>query len=94
MNILLIGGTGMVGSRIANEATERGHSVTIVTRSGDNNTEKADATDTQQLAKLAAKQEAVVVAVSPPRDGSDPTAPCSRLETVLLRQFVALVLNA
>jgi len=75
MNILLIGGTGMVGSRIANEATERGHSVTIVTRSGDNNTEKADATDTQQLAKLAAKQEAVVVAVSPPRDGSDPTAP-------------------
>jgi len=75
MNILLIGGTGMVGSRIANEATERGHSVTIVTRSGRNDTEKADATDTQQLAKLAAKQEAVVVAVSPPRDGSDPTAP-------------------
>ncbi len=75
MKILLIGGTGMIGSRIANEATERGHEVTIVTRSGDRDTQKADATDTKRLASLAAKHDAVVMAMSPPRDGTDSVAP-------------------
>ena len=75
MKILLIGGTGMIGSRIANEAAERGHKVTIVTRSGDRDTKKANVTDTKRLASLAAKHDAVVMAMSPPRDGSDPVAP-------------------
>lgn len=32
MNILLIGATGMVGSRILNEALSRGHRVTAAVR--------------------------------------------------------------
>ena len=33
-NILVIGSTGMVGSRIVNEAVRRGHTVTAASRSG------------------------------------------------------------
>ena len=33
-NILVIGSTGMVGSRIVNEAIRRGHTVTAASRSG------------------------------------------------------------
>ncbi|MFD4511226.1 NAD(P)-dependent oxidoreductase [Streptomyces sp. NPDC058457] len=83
MKILLIGATGMVGSRIAAEALARGHEVTAATRSGRPDalpenpaltTVPLDASDPAQVAKGAAGHDAVVSAISPPRDGSDPTA--------------------
>lgn len=79
MKILLIGATGMVGSRVTAEALSRGHQVTALTRSGsapDGVTAvKGDASDPAAVAAAAAGQDAVVQAVSPPRDGSDPTGP-------------------
>lgn len=75
MKILLIGASGMVGSRIADEARRRGHDVTGVTRSGTGGTEKGEAGDADAVARLAAGQDAVVVSVPPPRDGSETTGP-------------------
>lgn len=75
MNILLIGATGMVGSRVAAEARARGHEVTGVTRSGKDGTARAEARDSAAVAKLAQGKDAIVVAVAPPRDGSETVAP-------------------
>ncbi|HEX3733320.1 MAG TPA: NAD(P)H-binding protein [Mycobacteriales bacterium] len=75
MKILLIGATGMIGSRVAIEARNRGHEVTGVTRRGRDGTEPAEASDAAAIASLAAGHDAVVLAVAPPRDGSDATAP-------------------
>jgi putative NADH-flavin reductase len=75
MRILLIGATGMIGSRIAAEARGRGHDVTGVTRSGSGGTVKGDAADTTAVAALAAGHDAVVLAVAPPRDGGETVAP-------------------
>ncbi|WP_327090784.1 NAD(P)H-binding protein [Nonomuraea sp. NBC_01738] len=75
MNILLIGANGMIGSRVAEEARNRGHQVTGVSRSGSGGTEAADGADPKAVAALAAGKDAVVLAVSPPRDGSDPVGP-------------------
>lgn len=74
MRIVLIGATGMIGSRIAAEARGRGHQVTGVTRSGQDGTKVADASDVDAVADLAAGHDAVVLAVAPPKDGSDATA--------------------
>ncbi|MBD2897981.1 NAD(P)H-binding protein [Spirillospora sp. NPDC000708] len=75
MKILLIGATGMIGRRVADEARRRGHEVTGVTRSGAEGTAKADAHDADAIAALAEGHDAVVLAVSPPRDGSEPEGP-------------------
>ncbi|MEV5571243.1 NAD(P)H-binding protein [Spirillospora sp. NPDC052269] len=75
MKILLIGSTGMIGSRVAAEARGRGHEVTGVTRSGKDGTAKAAARDADAIVKLATGQDAIVVAVAPPRDGSETIAP-------------------
>lgn len=76
MNILLIGATGMVGSRVLNEALSRGHSVTAATR----NPEKIsahdsvraitlDVDDAPAVAAEAAKVDVVISAVSPRNSG-------------------------
>lgn len=83
MKILVIGATGMVGSRVVAELLQRDHTVTAATRSGaaDNLPEGVsatialDATDSSAVAQAAAGYDAVVSAVSPPRDGSEPTGP-------------------
>ncbi|GAA1895937.1 NAD(P)-dependent oxidoreductase [Actinomadura bangladeshensis] len=75
MKILLIGATGMVGSRVADEARRRGHEVTGVTRSGGAGTAKAEAGDAAAIAGLAAGHDAAVLSVPPPRDGSETTGP-------------------
>ncbi|GAA1556734.1 NAD(P)H-binding protein [Actinomadura kijaniata] len=75
MKILLIGATGMIGSRVAAEARARGHEVTGTTRRGAGGTARLDAADAGAVAALAAGHDAVVLAVSPPRDGSEPAAP-------------------
>ncbi|WP_084958811.1 NAD(P)-dependent oxidoreductase [Thermoactinospora rubra] len=75
MKILLIGATGMIGSRIAAEARGRGHEVTGATRSGAQGTVALQASDAEAVAEAAKGHDAVVLAVSPPRDGSDPSGP-------------------
>ncbi len=73
MRIVLFGATGMIGSQVAAEARRRGHEITGVTRGGRNGTRAADASDPDTVARLVAGQDAVVLAVSPPRGGSEST---------------------
>lgn len=75
MRILLIGATGMIGSRVAAEARARGHEVTGTTRSGADGTKMLRADDTEAVATAAAGHDAVVLAISPPRDGGEATGP-------------------
>ncbi|MFG2245578.1 NAD(P)-dependent oxidoreductase [Spirillospora sp. NPDC048823] len=75
MRILLIGATGMIGRRVADEARRRGHEVTGVTRSGNEGTARAEARDTEAIAALAKGHDAAVLSVPPPRDGSETTGP-------------------
>src|SRR3954454_18090984 len=75
MKILLMGATGRIGRQVADEARRRGHEVTGVTRGGAEGTAKADAHDSDAVAALAKGHDAVVLAVSPPRDGSHPEGP-------------------
>lgn len=73
--ILLIGSTGMVGSRVAAEVTSRGHELTEATRSGGDGRVALDATDAVAVAALAAGHDVIVSAISPPRDGTPPAPP-------------------
>ncbi len=82
MKVLLVGATGMIGSRVAAEAVQRGHEVTAVSRGGNApegvagvTAEQAAAADAGRIAELAQGHDAIVSAISPPRDGSDPQAP-------------------
>lgn len=82
MKIVVIGSSGMVGSRVTAEALSRGHQVVGVNREGKApvphpalTAVAADAGDTQAIAELAAEADAVVSAVSPPRDGTPPVGP-------------------
>src|SRR5882757_3308256 len=80
MKLILFGATGMVGSRIATEASARGHQVTAVSRSGQSpvpgvTTAAADVSDRAKVAELVAGADAVASACAPPRDGTNPQAP-------------------
>ncbi|MCK2212551.1 NAD(P)H-binding protein [Actinomadura sp. ATCC 31491] len=70
MKILVFGATGMIGQRIVAELTDRGHEVTGVSRTG--GPVKGDVRDTATLAK---GHDAIVSAIAPPRDGTDPEGP-------------------
>ncbi|WP_342076989.1 NAD(P)H-binding protein [Yoonia sp. SS1-5] len=76
MNILLIGATGMVGSRILNEAVARGHSVTAAARSPEKIAAQAhvtpvglDINDTDAVIAQARSADVIVSAVSPRNSG-------------------------
>ena len=80
MKIAVIGGTGMVGSRIVAEAASRGHQVTAVSRKGDAPQSsniaalKADVADLAAMQELAATHDVIVSAVGPSRElGGDPS---------------------
>jgi uncharacterized protein len=84
MKILVIGATGMIGSRAVAEALGRGHQVTAASRSGGSDglptdpnvtAVKLDATVPSAVAERATGHDAAICAVSPPRDGSDPAGP-------------------
>ena len=75
-NILVIGSTGMVGSRIVNEAVRRGHTVTAASRSGKpvDGAARAIAVElgnTDTVAKLieAPETDVTIIAASPDRTG-------------------------
>ena len=69
MKIALFGATGMVGSRIAAEATARGHQVTSLSRSTG-----GDLADASAVSAAAADHDVVVSATGPSRTG-DPHQP-------------------
>ncbi len=76
LNILLVGASGMIGSRILSEAASRGHHVTAAARhpekiaKGANITPvKLDATDAAALTALAKDADAIVMATSPRSTG-------------------------
>jgi uncharacterized protein len=78
LRILVIGGSGMIGSRITAEAASRGHQVTAAARrpekiKGGANVKavKLDATDRTALTALA-KDADVIVSATSPRGGGDP----------------------
>ncbi|WP_432076637.1 NAD(P)-dependent oxidoreductase [Streptomyces wuyuanensis] len=76
MKFVLLGATGMIGSRIAAEAVDRGHQVTCVSRSGRApvpgvTSTAADAADSGRIAELAAGHDAVVSALAPSGDGGE-----------------------
>ncbi|WP_369247891.1 NAD(P)-dependent oxidoreductase [Streptomyces sp. R41] len=89
MKLVLFGATGMVGTRIATEASARGHQVTAVSRSGQSpipgvTATAADASDPAKVAELAAGADAVASACVPPRDGSDPREPFLAINRALV----------
>lgn len=78
MNILLIGASGHIGSRVLAEAVSRGHRVIGASRRperiavGPNvRAVRVDAADPQALATLAREADVIVTATSP-RGGGDP----------------------
>ena len=78
MNILLVGASGMIGSRVLNEAVSRGHCVIGASRNpgkiakhSNVHAVQLDATDAKAFSALAAKADAIVTATSP-RGGGDP----------------------
>jgi uncharacterized protein len=78
LTILLVGASGMIGSRILSEATSRGHCVIAGARrpekiaTGPNvKAVKLDATDQNALIAEARKADVIVTATSP-RGGGDP----------------------
>lgn len=75
MKIAVYGATGMIGSRIVNEARSRGHEVTSISRSADEATEdqarRGDASDTAFAAEIAGSHDVVVSALGPSRTSDD-----------------------
>jgi putative NADH-flavin reductase len=78
MKILLVGATGMIGSRVLAEATSRGHRVLAASRHPEKtppgaliDATRLDATDDAALQALAKDADAIVTATSP-RGGGDP----------------------
>ncbi|MHA5049656.1 NAD(P)-dependent oxidoreductase [Streptomyces sp. SD15] len=89
MKLVLFGATGMVGSRIATEASSRGHQIVAVSRSGQSpipgvTATAADASDAVKVAELAAGADALASACVPPRDGTDPKAPFLAINEALV----------
>ena len=79
-SILLVGASGMIGSRILNEAVSRGHYVIAASRhpekiaTGPNiHPVQLDATDEKAFAAVARHADVIVLATSP-RGGGDPLA--------------------
>lgn len=72
MKILLLGATGMIGSRILDEAVVRGHEVVAASRKGDAAKGRAvavDVTDGAAVAEAGKGAQVVVLAVSPRSTG-------------------------
>lgn len=80
MKIAVVGGSGMIGSRIVSEAATRGHQVTSISRSGTSapqatvraqanvTAQAADITDSSVAKAAAADHDVVVSAIGPSRD--------------------------
>ncbi len=85
MKIIVLGGSGMIGSRIVSEAASRGHQVVAASRHPEKiaGNEKVsavqiDANDAQSIASAAKEADVIVVSVSP-RSGGDPLQEASQV---------------
>jgi uncharacterized protein len=75
LRITVVGGNGMIGQRIVNEALQRGHQVTVVVREPSRVTqrherlkiEQGDALNANDVARLVAKRDVVISAVGAAR---------------------------
>lgn len=95
MNILLIGATGMVGSRILTEAVTRGHEVIAAAR----NTDKLEARDKVSIVTLDindpeavvphAKTAEVIISAVSPRNSSDAVQDAETFTRALIDVFRA-----
>jgi putative NADH-flavin reductase len=78
MRIALYGAPGRIGSRIAAEAVSRDHVVTGLSRSPDPvipegvTARQGDASDADDVARIAAEHDVVVSAIAPSRSGGRP----------------------
>jgi hypothetical protein len=87
MKIALFGATGMVGSRIATEATGRGHQVTALSRSTGEDLADADA-----VRRAAADHDVVVSATGPSRTGESHQPWLDAVSTLIAHSEEARVL--
>jgi putative NADH-flavin reductase len=76
VKIAIYGASGMVGSRVAAEAVNRGHEVVGITRSGGElpagvRAVRGNANDVGSVKEIAADADAVVAAIGPSRTGGD-----------------------
>eukprot|EP00295_Goniomonas_pacifica_P047447 CAMPEP_0175910528 /NCGR_PEP_ID=MMETSP0108-20121206/7717_1 /TAXON_ID=195067 ORGANISM="Goniomonas pacifica, Strain CCMP1869" /NCGR_SAMPLE_ID=MMETSP0108 /ASSEMBLY_ACC=CAM_ASM_000204 /LENGTH=205 /DNA_ID=CAMNT_0017232731 /DNA_START=8 /DNA_END=625 /DNA_ORIENTATION=- len=69
VRLLVLGGTGMIGSRIVNEAQQRGYRVTVASRSSE---VKVDANDGASLASAFDQVDVAVIAIVPDTTGTGP----------------------
>jgi putative NADH-flavin reductase len=105
-NIVIFGGTGMIGQRAVREALSRGDKVTAVARDTSRITDQdpnltvkaGDVTDPQSVVALAAGADVVISAVSPPRetwaDGAQTQAHASEVLDGLLTGLRSLGADA
>ena len=91
MKTVVLGATGMAGSRIAAEAVRRGDEVVAVSRSGAAPVDSplvtsiaADAGSVQEIAEVVKGADVVASALAPVRDGSDPRGPFVALYDAVL----------
>jgi uncharacterized protein len=77
MKILLIGATGMIGSRILTEAVSRGHEVIAAARKPEGvmaskgvTTAHLDASDAAQVIELAQDTDVIIAATAPRSTGN------------------------
>ena len=88
MRIAVYGATGMIGSRVAAEASSRGHEVTGITRSGGElphgaRTVQGDAGDPDLAKGIARESEVVISAIGPSRAGGDRRAYLAELRNLV-----------
>lgn len=90
LTILLIGASGMIGSRVLAEASSRGHQVIAAARNpgkiatlANVRTEKLDATDAAALAALPRDVDVIVSATSP-RGGGNPMTEAQAVADALI----------
>jgi len=88
---VVLGATGMAGSRIAAEAVRRGDEVVAVSRSGAAPVDSplltavaVDAGSVQEVADVVKGADVVASALAPARDGSDPRGPFVALYDAVL----------
>ena len=91
MKTVVLGATGMAGSRIAAEAVRRGDEVVAVSRSGAAPVDSplltpvaADAGSVKEIAEVVKGADVVASALAPARDGSDPRGPFTALYDAVL----------
>lgn len=90
MNILLIGASGMIGTRIMAEASDRGHSIVATARAAARvadlpgvSARSLDLSDTRLLTELAQAAD-VIIAATAPRSSGDPVIEAARNTAALV----------